>query len=212
MTRQQLRTAEAYRVRSYGMDGLGDARPITQAIGAGLLSAGGVIAAIPGLQLPGAIVAAVGALTGLIGGLFQPDLTKIQATHIVDQIELQVLKPMLANWQALPASQKTQTNQAAYLEVFDAAWRKVQEGCSNPALGEAGQRCIADRVRGGPWPWPVYYRDPIANDPNVIPDPSFTGSVSSIDSAVTGLSSTLGVSPVVLGIGLIAFGLLAVSD
>jgi hypothetical protein len=215
MTAQQKRIAAAYRVRSYyGMGGLGgDARPITQAIGAGLLSAGGIIAAIPGGQLPGAIVAAVGALTGLIGGLFAPDLTKIQATHIVDQIEAQVLKPMLANWQALPANQKTQTNQAAFLEVFDAAWRKVQEGCSNPALGSAGVACIADRVRGGRWPWPEYYRDPISSDPNVIPDPSFGGTVGgSIDSAVTGFSSTLGVSPMVLGIGLIAFGLLAVSD
>lgn len=223
MTAQQRRIGEAFRVRSYyGMDGLGDARPITQAISSGLLSAAGVIAVIPGGQLPGAIIAAVGALTGLVGGLFKPDLTKIQATHIVDQIEAQVLKPTLANWQALPADQKTRTMQAAYAEVIEAALRKVQEGCSNPALGEAGQRCISERlVRGGsaPWcptgtgcDWYTLYLNPILNDPNVIPDSA--GSVTgSVDSAVTGLSSALGgISPLWIGAALIAFGFLAVSD
>jgi len=221
MTAQQQRAAKAFHVRSYyGMDGLGDARPITQAVGAGLLSAGGVIAAIPGGQLPGAIVAAVGALTTLIGSLFVPDLTKIQATRIVDQIEAQVLQPTVANWRALSADQKTRTMQAAYAEVIEAALRKVQEGCSNPALGEAGQRCISERlIRGGaaPWcptgtgcDWYALYLDPIMNDSNVIPDTALTGS---IDSAVTDLSSALGgISPLWIGVGLVAFAFVAVSD
>ncbi len=228
MTRQQLRSFEGYRVR--GMDGLGDARPITQAIGSGLIATAGIVAAAggPAGVLAGAIMAAVGSLTMLIGGLFQPDLTKIQATHIVDQIEAQGLKPMLAAWQALPRENKTRTMQAEFLKTFDEAWAAVKQACSNPALGEAGQRCISDRIQGschwtvgGATPghppdcgnWFVWFRDPIANDPNVIPDPSFGGAVGgSFDSAVSGVSSTLGVSPMILGIGLIAFGLLAVSD
>lgn len=229
MTAQQQRAVEAFRVRSYyGLGGLGDARPITQAIGSGLLSAGGTIAMIAGPAgiLPGAIISAVGALTSLIGGFFAPDLTKIQATRIVDQIELQVLKPTLADWLALPADKKTQTLQAAYLEVIDTALNKVKEGCSNPALGEAGQRCISERlVRGGsaPWcptgtgcDWYALYRDPIANDPTIIPDSGgglLPGSVGgSISSAADTVSSALGVSPVVLGLGLIGAALLMVSD
>jgi len=231
MTRQQLRTAEAYRVRSYyGMGGLGDARPITQAIGSGLIATAGIVAAAggPAGVFAGAIMAAVGSLTMLIGGLFAPDLTKIQATHIVDQIEAQALKPMLASWQAMPPEGKTRSMQAGLLQTFDEAWDAVMKACSNPALGTAGQACISDRARGschwtmqGQTPgvpgncgnWFTWYRDPIANDPNVIPDPAFGGTIGgSIDSAVTGFSSTLGVSPVLLGIGLIAFGLLAVSD
>jgi hypothetical protein len=214
-----------------GMDGLGDTRPITSAIGSGLLSAGGVIAAIPGGQLPGAIVAAVGALTGLIGGLFAPNVNNIAATHIVDQIETQ-LNQLEAGWQALPPSQKTQTNQAAFLELIDAALNKVQQGCSNPALGTSGQRCISERlVQGGtaPWcpnpghmgcDWVTAYRVPIANDPNVIPDPVATvgGSVGgtvggSIDNTVATVSQALGgVSPLWLGVGLIAAALLLVGD
>jgi hypothetical protein len=228
MMAQQQRAMEAYRYRGY-YGGLGDARPITSAIGSGLLSAGGVIAAIPGGQLPGAIVAAVGALTGLIGGLFAPDLTKVQATHIVDQIAAQVLEPNLAAWRSLPASQKTATNQAAFLEVVDAALTNVRQGCSNPALGTAGQKCISERlVRGGsaPWcptgtgcDWYALYMDPIANDPNVVPDFAGGESVSSgsvsgaVDSAVSSVSTALGgVSPLWIGVGLIGLALFLVSD
>lgn len=231
MTPAQHRAGEAFMHRGYfGLGGLGDARPITSAIGAGLLSAGGVIAAIPGGQLPGAIVAAVGALTGLIGSLFAPNLNNIAATHIVDQIEIQ-LNQLEASWQALPPSQKTQTNQAAFLELIDAALNKVQQGCSNPALGTSGQRCISERlIQGGtaPWcpnpghtgcDWITAYRVPIATDPNVIPDQvplntSAGGSVSStVDSTVAGVSQALGgISPLWLGVGLIAAALLLVGD
>jgi hypothetical protein len=38
------------------------------------------------------------------------------------------------------------------------------------SLGDAGARCISDRQRGGKWDWFAYYRDPIANDSNVISD------------------------------------------
>jgi len=61
MTAQQQRIGEAFRVHSayYGLNGLGDARPITQAIGAGLLSASGVLAATGVGVLPAAIRPAV---------------------------------------------------------------------------------------------------------------------------------------------------------
>jgi hypothetical protein len=43
-------------------------------------------------------------------------------------------------------------------------------------LGAAGQRCVSERAAGGTVPgtggnWFAWYRDPIANDPNAIPDP-----------------------------------------
>lgn len=162
--------------------GLGDARPVTNTVGSGLVTAGAIVALIPGGQIPGAIIAAVGALTTLIGGLFKPDLTKIEATHIVDQIEAQVLKPMIQGWERLPPEQKTPQAQAAALAVFDQAWAGVTQGCGNPQLGTAGQNCISDRAStgchyttDGQTPgvppncgnWFVWYRDPIANDPAV---------------------------------------------
>jgi hypothetical protein len=123
----------------------------------------------------------VGALTSLIGGFFKPDLTKIEATHIVDSIQAQYLQPNLDAWRALSPEHKTVSAQAASLALVDYALAKVQQGCSNPALGTAGQHCISERlVRGGsaPWcptvtgcDWYVLFRDPIANDPQVHPDP-----------------------------------------
>jgi hypothetical protein len=206
-----------------------DNLPITTRIGGGLMAAGGDIALIPGGQIPGAIVAAVGALTSLIGGLFKPNLSNIEATHIVDQIQAQYLQPNLDGWRALAPEHKTVSAQAASLAIVDYAFSKVQQGCSNPALGSSGQRCISERlVRGGtaPWcpnpghtgcDWYALFRDPIANDPNVIPDPAITsagGSVSgAVDSTVSSISTALGgISPVWLGVGLIAAALLLVSD
>ncbi len=240
MSPQQHRAMEALQYRSYyGLSGLGDARPITSAIGSGLMAAAGVVAAVggPAGVVAGAIMAAVGALTSLIGGLFAPDLTKVQATHIVDQIEAQALKPLRAAWNALPPEHKTQSMQAEFLTTFDQAMAAMTQACSNPALGTAGQNCISDRVAGachwtvdGHTPgqppncgnWVIWYRDPIANDPNVIPDPvagstfagGSSGSVSgAVDSAVSSVSQALGgINPVWIGVGLIAAVLLLVGD
>jgi len=94
--------------------------------------------------------------------------------------------------------------QAAALRVFDSIWTDLVTQCSNPSLGTAGKNCISDRQSGAckwkatadsPWPggpaqgacwnWFNAYRDPIANDPNVVAD-----SVSSIaSSAVSELAS-----------------------
>jgi len=204
-----------------------DNLPITTRIGGGLMAAGGDIALIPGGQIPGAIVAAVGALTSLIGGFFKPDLTKIEATHIVDQIQSQYLQPNLDSWRALSPEHKTRSAQAASLALVDFAFSKVQQGCSNPALGTAGQHCISERlVRGGtaPWcpnaghtgcDWYALFRDPIANDPDVHPDPvaqptdtSTPGSAggSNTDSSASG-STTLSSSSTFLYGGLALLGI-----
>jgi hypothetical protein len=182
MTAQQRYAIEAFYGRTYYRPGgMGvTTQQITSTAGGGLMTAGGVIAAIPGGQLPGAVIAAVGALTGLIGGLFKPDLTKVEATHIVDAVEAQGLRPTLNAWRALPAEKKTASMQAGFLQTIDGWLSKVQQGCSNPALGTAGEHCISERlIHGGtaPWcptgsgcDWITLYRDPIANDPEVHAD------------------------------------------
>ncbi len=220
MTQSQQR-ALYYTHRSYH-PALGDARPVTQAISSGLLSAAGIVSTVPGGQLPGAIIAAVGAMTGLIGGLFKPDLTKIEATRIVDQIEAQTLKPMIASWQSLNPEQKTRSMQSTYLQIFDKAWAAVLQGCGNPNLGPAGAACISDRQAGsckwnGPdgqcWNWHIGYRDPVANDPDVHPDPApaadaITSTVSSWfggDSSSTGGGSSA--IPLLIGGALLVLAL-----
>jgi hypothetical protein len=98
---------------------------------------------------------------------------KVASTSIVNELE-PVLKE---NLDAYLAGPRTKSAQALHLAQFDMAWSylKSQEGCGNPELGKPGQNCIADRSRGGQWDWASYYRDPIANDPDVQPDPQTFG-------------------------------------
>ena len=80
------------------------------------------------------------------------------------------------------------------LSNFDVLWNWLQQPqqCGNPALGDAGKRCISDRQAGACtwtqpasavppwgtppagacWNWFNGYRDPIANDTNVYDDSS----------------------------------------
>lgn len=95
---------------------------------------------------------------------------KVASTAIVNELE-PVLKDNLDAYMAGP---RTRTAQALHLAQFDQAWEylKSQEGCGNPELGNPGRNCIADRSRGGRWDWASYYRDPIAKDAGVQPDPA----------------------------------------
>lgn len=86
-------------------------------------------------------------------------------TEIVNELE-----PLLKNnLDAYLSGPRTRASQAAALKNFDDAWAWLAsaEACGNPDLGSPGKACIADRSRGGKWDWFSYYRDPIANDPEV---------------------------------------------
>ena len=199
MTRQQQRMVEAFRSRSY-FGGMGDvaSNQITGAVGSGLLAA----APLSGPAAP--FLAAAGALTKLIGGLFHPDMTKVEATNIVNRIEAEYMKPNLAAWQALPANHKTQSAQAAAENLFNQAWNMVIQACSQASLGQAGINCIGDRSRGGKVDWFGYYLDPIVNDPNVIPDSSPLSSGSFLDSITSGSSTGGGIpTPLLIGAALL---------
>ena len=217
MTAQQQRAVEAFRSRSYyGMGDTtqqGDAATVSQS-----LYHSAALATLVGGPLAGAIVSAAGALAQIVS-LFGPNPNNTLTTGWVNQIEADVMKPNLAAWQALPASGKYQTLQATALNTFTTAWAQLLQLCDNPSLGSAGINCIADRQRGGKWDWWAYYYDPIKNDPEVIPDPvasavsSVTGAVSSsVDSAVSSISTATGLSPLWLGVGLVAAALFLVSD
>jgi hypothetical protein len=170
----------------------------------GLASAGLLISAAavggPVGALIGAAAVAVQQLTALFTNLFSGcGQTCVQATRVVDTVEAQYLKPLLAQWQAAPI--KTESLRAAYLKVFDYAASMVMQGCGDPALGDAGRRCISERLtRGGEVPgtggnWLVWYRDPIANDPSVVPDAPG-------GAAGTSLLTSLGLDPAQSFLGL----------
>jgi hypothetical protein len=101
---------------------------------------------------------------------------KVATTQIVNDVE-----PHLQdNLNGYFSGPRTLTSQYQALENFKAGWQWVVDHCGIPEMGEPGQRCISERDRGGtaPWcptgtgcDWWALYYDPIANDPEVKPDP-----------------------------------------
>ena len=81
-------------------------------------------------------------------------------TDFVDTLEPQ----LAANRDTYLSGPHTAARQQAALQYFDQqwAWLKSSQACGSKLLKSAGTACIADRSRGGQWPWEAYYRDPIA--------------------------------------------------
>lgn len=147
--------------------------------------------------------------------------TCTQATDIANKVEVYLRNNVDTYMSASPHYKSLQD---AALNNFDLAARAMKQACGDPALGAAGQRCISERlVPGGtaPWcpnpgntgcDWYVLYRDPIANDPNVVPDPTGTAGEQTMIDPATGqrvsIPSPGGVFPMPLVIGgaaLVAF-------
>jgi hypothetical protein len=140
---------------------------------------------------------AVAGLSNLFASVFSGcGQTCVEATHVVDQVERQYMVPNLQQYLALPV--RTKAAQDAALQVFDYAWQMVLQGCGDPNLGDAGRRCISERGPSGSIPghpgmnWFTLYRDPIANDPGVVPNPT---PASLVGDAGSGLLAALGVNP-----------------
>jgi hypothetical protein len=198
-----LRPLSSVRPRPPGLHGLADATPqqisAIAATGAqttvGLLVSLGAVTGPIGAAIGGAI--AIGSmLVGVFKGCGQ---TCVEATSIVNQVE-PILSQNVQNYLNSPV--RTKSMQAAALNNFDTGWAAVVANCNNPALLKAGQNCIKDREQGSCayhvsaggwqgtkwvpygsngsgstcWNWFVGYRDPIANDPNVVPDSAVTES------------------------------------
>ena len=220
---------------------LGGISAATTAAGSGLLAGATVfgMAASAALPLIGAAIAGLTAVGIAIAKLFAGcGRTCVEATTIANQVGT-YLQQNLQHYMSSPVHYASL--QAAALNNFDTAITAILQACGDPSLGQAGKACISERaVRGGPSPWCcnsptstpagqcmngdgsmvscctgcdyyVSFRDPIANDPNVVPDT--TGSI--IDSATgsTTQTSSASVMPLLLiGGGIAAAVLLLGND
>jgi len=130
-------------------------------IGSGLAIAAHAAWAVPVI---GGVVAGVTLALTLLFGRKGPR-QKQEASRIADEAE----KQLQANLQGYLSGPRTRESQAAALANFDFTWAQLTgpDFWGNPALGEPGQRAIAERGPSGnpPWGnWFVRYRDPIAQD------------------------------------------------
>jgi len=144
-------------------------------MGAGAGRGVGVIDPVTASFIVKGVGMAIAGITAWIRGIKIRNAQKVGATTDANEAERKI-QELLEAWNA---SAKTRSEQVAALAAFDAiwAWLISPAGCGNAQLGTAGQRCISERSAGGTVPgtggnWFVWYRDPIAHDPNVIPDPA----------------------------------------
>lgn len=148
----------------------------------GIAAAAGTLAAIAPFTGPAApFLMAAAALIGPIASMFKGcGATCTQATAYANDAASALAK-LHDDYFAQPV--RYASMQAGTLGLMQQVMGSLQQLCGNPALGAAGQRCISERlIRGAPAPWcdkpnkigcdiwTVIY-DPVANDPNVIPDP-----------------------------------------
>lgn len=132
--------------------------------------AAAVAGASMAVPLIGAAIAGVTAIVGFfVNRAAQYHSEESAATGIVNQAEV-LMKQNLSAWQS--TSPKTQSAQYVALQNFCVVWNEVVKACNVTQLAAPGQRCVADRQRGGKWDWFSYYYDPIANDSSVVPDAS----------------------------------------
>jgi hypothetical protein len=146
-------------------------------------------AATASLAVP-IIGVAIAGVTLALGALFsrKGPKQKVATTEIVNKVE-PLLKQNLAGYMAGP---RTASSQAQALANFDAGWQYVVDNCAIPQMGNPGKLCVSERQPGGKWDWYSYYRDPIANDTQVKPDPVIDQAGNLIDSLTGGIFKSSG--------------------
>lgn len=170
--------------------GMGDMTRTNLAKSSGALVGSSIMALSPLAGPAAPFVALAGlAVTGL-SNLFATVFsgcgqTCVQASQLVDKVFTDYWKPNLEQYMALPV--RNRAAQQAALAVFDYGWSMILQGCGDPALGDAGKRCISERQRGGIYDGFTPYRDPIANDPGVVDNP--------VASAGDSILSAVGLNP-----------------
>jgi len=188
-------------------DAASDAKLVSTAIGTGGSIATGALAASGGLILGMAPALAIPVIANSGCGV-----TCVETSQWANQAE-DLLKQNIATYFSQPT--RTASMQAAALETFDKIWGQLGQYCGQPGTGDAGKRCISDRQAGACtwrqtssspllqypgepqagecWSWFSGYRDPIANDPGVVPDSVTTDAASLVSSTGSALQS-VGVS------------------
>lgn len=197
-------------------------------------AASGTAASILGMSVAVAIPvigAAIAGVTLLAVHLLRSGCGKtcVVTSQWANQAE-DVLSQNIKAYFALPAP-RSRSQQNAALNNFDVIWAKLGELCGQAGLGPAGVNCIADRRAGACkwkqtadspllaypgqpqpgscWNWFNGYRDPIANDTQVVEDSvlqaqALGGSISQTLEQVNSFGGGLLVP--VLGLGLIVWG------
>jgi hypothetical protein len=137
-------------------------------IAAGMMTTAGILAAVPGGQIPAAVIAGIAALVGPIANQFKGcGQTCIVTSQFANQVQDAAEQVNTTYW-ASPV--RTVSVQKAALDAMNQLWQWLVAHCQSVG-GQGGAQCVADRQRGGKYDFFSHYIDPIANDAAVVPDP-----------------------------------------
>jgi hypothetical protein len=209
---------------------------ISQVAGTALSAGTGIAtaaAADVSLTIP-IIGAAIGVVTLAIEALLNSGCGQscIITSTWANQVEAQ-LQQNIAEYFAIPAP-RPQSAQTSAVANFMSVWNYLVQQCNVASLGAAGQKCITDRQSGACtwkqtstspllaypgepqagqcWNWWNGYHDPIANDPDVVSDATYTANLSTPSSSTgsTASSSSFSSSTLLLMAGavLVIFGMM----
>lgn len=129
----------------------------------------GLMAAAPFTGPAAPFVLAAASLIAPIASMFKGcGQTCKEATTIANNAEA-AAESLLQKWNATPV--KYRSIQQAYLAAQQDVWNYIQGGCQKIG-GQGGQQCIADRQRGGKYDFFIHYVDPVANETDIVPDPT----------------------------------------
>lgn len=199
-------------------------------------TAAGILALIPGGQVPAAIVAAIGNALGPVIAMFNGcGQTCVLATQDINQIGAAMTQAFHAY---MDAPVHYESGRAAFISYFNQLIAAVKQACGNPQLGQAGRDCISENTdpsachwKASPGGWnppnspnatytwwgpsgsgtacwnPFVMLNDVINDPTVVPDPVGASVLSSF--GVNPQSTFLGVPilDLALPVLLIALGL-----
>ena len=119
---------------------------IGQAAASAASLTGVLVASLAAIPIAGPIAARIAAIGLALANVFSGcGQTCIQATSYANQAEPLLLQN-LQQYMAAPVHYASL--QAAALNNFELTWTALQQACSSPSLGSAGQACISDRQQG----------------------------------------------------------------
>lgn len=155
---------------------------IAGGIAGGLATTAGILAVIPGGQIPAAVLAAMASIVGPIAKEFEGcGVTCQQTTDIANRVATAAGQITAAYW---GAPVHTVSMQAGAVAALRQLYQYLIQNCQAVG-GQGGTQCIADRQPGGKYDFQAQQIAPIQNDSNVVPDPVAPGSTGAVLSNLT---------------------------
>jgi len=168
-------------------------------VAGGLSMAAGILAAVPGGQIPAAFLAAAASLVGPIAAQFKGcGVTCQQTTDIANKVATAAGQITAQYW---ANSVRTASMQLGAVTALQELYSYLIQNC-NAIGGQGGAQCVRDRQPGGVWDFQAQQIAPIQNDSAVVPDPVAPGALS------TPIFGNVSALDLLLPAGLVAAGLM----